>query len=228
MKRQQFFVTGTDTEVGKTFVTVALLKKFEQLGYSTLALKPIAAGCESREGQLVNDDALQLIASMTTKLPYEQVNPYPLKSAIAPHLAAQEDGRQLSVNRIVGMIRGALLNKADIILIEGAGGWLVPLNERENLADVVRELQMPVILVVGMRLGCLNHALLTAQAIRMTGLPLAGWVANCVTPAMAVREQNISTLRQRLAAPCLGVIPYSESGQPADIISSLDLTSLPL
>lgn len=207
-KLKSFFITGTDTEVGKTYVTVALLNAIRKQGLRTLALKPIAAGCELQENEWVNDDALQLSHAMTEHLPYQQLNPVALKSAIAPHLAAQQEGRRLSAERLAGMIRGALMTPADVALIEGAGGWLVPLNERETLADLVRKLEIPVILVVGIRLGCLNHALLTVQSIAACGLPLAGWVANCIDPRAAMVEENIATLKSRIGAPCLGEIPW--------------------
>ena len=221
-KLKTFFITGTDTEVGKTYVTVALLQALSRKGLRTLALKPIAAGCEAQGEVWMNEDAIQLRQAMTEALPYQQVNPIALKSAIAPHLAAQQEGRRLSADRLAGMVRGALMTPADVALIEGAGGWLVPLNERETLADLVRILQIPVILVVGIRLGCLNHALLSVQSISSFGLPLAGWVANCVDPSAAMIKENISTLESRIAAPCLGVIPwqaYAESGDRADFIN---------
>lgn len=227
--KKRFFITGTDTDAGKTFVTVLLLEALKARGVSTLALKPVAAGCEEQDGELRNDDALKLQAAMSVSLPYQQVNPIALKSAIAPHLAAEEEGRRLSVDRLAGLIRGAFMTSstsADVTLIEGAGGWLVPLNERETLANLVSELQLPVILVVGVRLGCLNHALLTAQAIAAAGLPLAGWVANCIDPNAARIEENIHTLQSMLPAPCLGVVPYVPGKQAADLVSKIDIDLL--
>ncbi|MBA53431.1 MAG: dethiobiotin synthase [Pseudomonadales bacterium] len=220
--KKRFFVTGTDTDAGKTFVSVLLLEALKAKGVSTLALKPVAAGCEEVDGLLCNDDALKLQAAMTVELPYQQVNPVALKSAIAPHIAADEEGRRLSVDRLAGLIRGALMTSADVTLIEGAGGWLVPLNERETLANLVKELELPVILVVGVRLGCLNHALLTAQAIAAAGLPLAGWVANCIDPQALRVEENIQTLQSMLPAPCLGVVPYAPEAAIADLIAKID------
>ncbi|MEE2731048.1 MAG: dethiobiotin synthase [Pseudomonadota bacterium] len=220
--KHRFFITGTDTDAGKTFVTVLLLAALKAKGLSTLALKPLAAGCEEIDGELRNDDALKLQAAMTLDVSYQQVNPIALKSAIAPHLAAAEEERRLSVDRLAGLIRGALMTPADVTLIEGAGGWLVPLNERETLANLVKELQLPVILVVGVRLGCLNHALLTAQAVAAAGLPLAGWVANCIDPDAARVEENIQTLRTMLPAPCLGVVPHAPAVTMGDLVSSID------
>lgn len=224
--KQRFFVTGTDTDAGKTFVSVLLLEAFKQRGLSTLALKPVAAGCEQIEGEWRNDDAIQLQNAMTVDLPYQQVNPIALQAAIAPHIAAAEEGRRLSVDRLAGLIRGALMTPADITLIEGAGGWLVPLNERETLANLVKNLNLPVILVVGVRLGCLNHALLTVQAVAAAGLPLAGWVANCIDPTAARIDENIQTLKAMVPAPCLGVIPHSPSMAPADLVQYLDIDLL--
>lgn len=219
MKRMRFFVTGTDTGVGKTYVSCLLLEAFKRQGLKTMALKPVAAGCETVDGQLRNDDALQLQQHMTETLSYEEVNPFALKAAIAPHLAAASEGRRLLVSRIAGMVRGAAMRPVDVTLVEGAGGWYVPLNDKETLADLVRELQLPVILVVGMRLGCLNHAILTARAIHRDGLRVAGWVANCIEPAMPELEANIQTLKTLLSAPCLGVVPHAPQADFPELAS---------
>ena len=224
--KKRFFVTGTDTDAGKTFVTVLMLEALKQRGLSTLALKPLAAGCEQVDGELRNDDALKLQAAMTVALPYQQINPIALKSAIAPHLAAEEEGRTLSVDRLAGLIRGALMTPADVTLVEGAGGWLVPLNHRETLGNLVKELELPVILVVGVRLGCLNHALLTAQAVAAAGLPLAGWVANGIDPEAAKVQENINTLKSMLAAPCLGVIPHGPQADKEALAQLIDIDLL--
>lgn len=221
MKRMRFFVTGTDTGVGKTYVSCLLLEAFKQQGLKTIALKPIAAGCETVDGQLRNDDALQLQQHMTETLAYEEINPFALEAAIAPHIAAANEGRRLLVSRIAGMVRGAAMQPADVTLVEGAGGWYVPLNDKETLADLVRELHLPVILVVGMRLGCLNHAILTARAIYRDGLRVAGWVANCIEPDMPELEANIQTLKALLSAPCLGVIPHAPQADFAKLASSV-------
>ncbi|WP_317931121.1 dethiobiotin synthase [Halioxenophilus sp. WMMB6] len=213
--RKKFFVTGTDTEVGKTFISCALLTKARQQGLTTGALKPLAAGCEEIDGQWQNDDARALQAAMTLSLPYQTVNPIALKAAIAPHIAAAQEGKRLQVARLEGFVKGALTTPADLWLVEGAGGWLVPLNPAETLADLAKSLELPVIMVVAMRLGCINHALLTAQAIKLSGLPLAGWVANCVGPQSSVLAENIGTLRALLPAPLLGVVPRCDSVEAA-------------
>ncbi|WP_348719624.1 dethiobiotin synthase [uncultured Alcanivorax sp.] len=193
-----FFVTGTDTEVGKTWVSCRLLERAREAGLSCYGLKPVAAGCEETAEGWRNDDALQLMAASSEILPYELVNPVALKAPVAPHIAARQEGKTISLARLAGYVRGALsAHKADLILIEGAGGWRVPLNDREMLSGLAAELELPVIQVVGMKLGCINHALLTAEAIQKDGLRYAGTMANCFGP-MAVQEENLLTLRQHL------------------------------
>ncbi len=203
-----FFVAGTDTGVGKTRIACALLQAAAAQGLSAFGLKPVAAGCTLQDGKWVNDDALQLIAASTVKLPYEQVNPIALRDPVAPHIAAAREGKRLSLERLEGYVRGALLRKADLVVIEGAGGWRVPLDPHHTLASLCQRLQIPVILVVGMRLGCINHALLTAEAIRSDGLTLAGWVANVVDNTTAALEENQGTLAALLGAPCIGKVPW--------------------
>ena len=215
------FIAGTDTDIGKTLVAEALLKKFAVNGQTTIALKPIAAGCENTEQGLRNDDAVALQAAATTQLPYAQVNPIALQEACAPHIAAGNEGRRLQVSRVEGICRGALMNSADVCIIEGAGGWRVPLNERESISDLAVALNTPVVLVVGMRLGCLNHAILTAEAIARDGLKLVGWVANCIDEQMPHLDENIDTLRHILPAPCLGVVPKMVGDKLAERASRL-------
>ncbi|WP_288368399.1 dethiobiotin synthase [uncultured Alcanivorax sp.] len=193
-----FFVTGTDTEVGKTWVSCRLLERAREAGLSCYGLKPVAAGCEETSDGWRNEDALQLMAASSVTLPYEIVNPVAFKAPVAPHIAAQQEGKDISLSRLVGYVRGALsAYAADLILIEGAGGWRVPLNSREMLSGLAKELDVPVIQVVGMKLGCINHALLTAEAIEKDGLRYAGTMANCFGE-MAVQEENLLTLRQHL------------------------------
>ena len=213
MAKKTFFITGTDTNVGKTLIAAGLLVAAKNNGLSTAALKPVAAGCEKTDAGLRNDDALLLQSVMTIPLAYEQINPIALQAAIAPHIAAQQEKRILSADRLAGFCRGSL-GQADFTLIEGAGGWRVPLNPQETLADVAKLLRVPVILVVGVRLGCINHALLTLEAIRNDGLLLAGWVANCIDADMPVLHENIQSLATRIPAPCLGVIPWLADAKP--------------
>ncbi|MBM7333213.1 MAG: dethiobiotin synthase [Alcanivorax sp.] len=193
-----FFITGTDTEVGKTWVGCRLLERARDAGLRCYGLKPVAAGCERTAEGPRNEDALNLMAASSVALPYEVVNPVALDAAIAPHIAAQQENRRITLAQLAGYVRGALnSHPADLVLVEGAGGWRVPLNDREMLSGLAVELNLPVIQVVGMKLGCINHALLTAEAIRADGLHYTGTVANCFGE-MDVREENLLTLRQHL------------------------------
>ena len=208
MTATPFFVTGTDTDAGKTFIAAALLELARQRGLRCAAIKPVAAGCRMVDGELVNDDALTLMAASGANLDYRAVNPVALEPAIAPHIAAAAAGVSLSADDLAAHCRRVLGSHFDFAVVEGAGGWLVPLNDYETLADVCIRLPARPILVVGMKLGCLNHALLTAAKIADEGLALAGWAANSAGPEMPHLDANIATLRSRLAAPCLGVVPH--------------------
>ena len=224
--QQRFFIAGTDTEVGKTFVSQALLAAAAGAGLSTAALKPIAAGCEPSPAGLRNEDALALQQAMSTPLTYPEINPIALEPGIAPHIAAAQVGCQLSASALVDHCLPVLASAVDFVLVEGAGGWRVPLNGEETLADTARLLGLPVILVVGLRLGCINHGLLTAEAIRNDGLRVAGWVANQVAPEMPVVAENIATLSHYLQAPCLGHIPFMTSVDYLAASQYLDMQKL--
>ncbi|AZD04892.1 MULTISPECIES: dethiobiotin synthase [Pseudomonas] len=204
---QAYFVTGTDTDVGKTTVAAGLLHAARLSGLSTAAGKPVASGCELTPKGLRNADALALLAECSLPLTYDEVNPLAFEPAIAPHLAAREAGVALTVQALLAPMRQVLAKGADFTLIEGAGGWRVPLADQDNLSDLAMALDLPVILVVGVRLGCINHALLTAEAIAQDGLQLAGWVANIIEPKTSRLEENLATLAERLPAPCLGRVP---------------------
>lgn len=199
-----YFVTGTDTDVGKTLVGCALLHAFVAQGKRVVGMKPVAAGCDAKGH---NDDVLQLIVAGNVAAAYGQINPYCFPLAIAPHIAAQRAGVVIQFSRIVQSYQ-ELAAQADVVIVEGVGGFLVPLNEQQDSADLVKELDIPVIVVVGIRLGCLNHTLLTVEAISAHGLTLAGWVANIIEADMTMREENIAALQQRITAPLLGVVPY--------------------
>ena len=205
---EALFVTGTDTGIGKTLVASALLVLAARRGLRSLGLKPLASGADATADGLRNPDALALQALASERLPYAEVNPVVLQPAIAPHIAAGDAGVKLDARGLAGACRAVLARPHDLAVIEGAGGWRVPLNARETLADVARLLDCPVVLVVGMRLGCINHALLSAEAIRADGLVLAGWVANALEPDMPRLADNLATLEQRLGAPCLGRVPH--------------------
>lgn len=223
MARKTVFITGTDTEVGKTMVSAALLYAAARVGYRTLALKPVAAGCEETAEGLRNDDALMLQAAMTEQLSYLQVNPVALAEAIAPHVAAANAGVRLSVQRLAGFCRGVMLTPADFLLIEGAGGWRVPLSDRESYAGLPVELACQVILVVDLRLGAINHALLTAEAIRRDGLQLIGWVANRASPfPMQAEAQTLAFLAQALGAPLLAELPHQTQSDPRALAQCID------
>jgi len=221
--KKAWFVTGTDTEVGKTAVSCALLHAAQRSGLRTAAVKPVAAGCDA-QGR--NEDALQLTQAMTETLDYAQVNPVALSEAVAPHIAAAREQKLLQADRLAGLCRGVMLGAAQFVLIEGAGGWRVPINSRETLADVAVALQLEVILVVAMRLGCINHALLTAEAIRRDGLHLAGWVANQAGERMSCHTENLDTLQSVLPAPLLGEIPRITPFDPKQAANSLSIRAL--
>jgi dethiobiotin synthetase len=221
-----FFVTGTDTEVGKTTIAAGLLHAARLAGLTTAASKPVASGCDMTTDGLRNSDAMALLGECTLPLRYEQVNPLAFEPAIAPHLAAREAGVNLGVAALAGPVRHLLNLRAQFSLVEGAGGWRVPLGGKETLSDLAVLLDLPVILVVGIRLGCINHALLSAEAIERDGLRLAGWVANLVDPTMSRLEENLETLTERIAAPCLGRVPHLTSACPAEIARHLDIALL--
>jgi len=203
-----YFITGTDTDAGKTLVTEAVLLAARQQGLTTLAIKPVAAGCERCAEGLRNDDAVKLMAQMTTTLSYDEVNPIAFEPAIAPHIAAQQAGQTLRLDRLITHCQRVLEQPVQLALIEGAGGWRLPLNESEYLSGLPQALRLPVILVVGMKLGCLNHALLTVEALASDGVRLAGWVANRLDANMGCFDENLLSLRSRIKAPLLGVIPF--------------------
>jgi len=223
-----YFVTGTDTEIGKTTIAAGLLHAARHAGLSTAAAKPVASGCEPTAAGLRNPDALALLGECTLPLAYAEVNPLAFAPPIAPHLAAREAGLALNVATLAPAVRAVLAKEADFTLVEGAGGWRVPLAGRESLSDLAVALGLPVILVVGVRLGCINHALLSAEAIARDGLPLAGWVANVMDPATSRLEENLATLAERLDAPCLGQVPHLPVATPAAVAAHLDLAPLDL
>lgn len=217
-----YFITGTDTGVGKTLVSCALLHAFAAQGGRVVGMKPVAAGCDE-DGQ--NEDVRQLRAASNVLVSGGQVNPYCFFQAAAPHLAAHFAGMEINLERILESY-DELSRVADEVIVEGAGGFLVPLNDRQDSADLVAMLDLPVILVVGLRLGCLNHALLTVEAIKARGLVLAGWVANTIDERMAMQNENIAALRRRIAAPLLGVIPYRKEPDVAAVAACLELDLL--
>ena len=230
MTQQAFFITGTDTGVGKTLVAASLLHAAGATGAATLGLKPVAAGGSVYAGEFQNEDARLLQMTASIALDYAQVNPVALQAAIAPHIAARQEGVSLSVAALADHCREVLQHRgADFAVVEGAGGWLVPLAGQDTMADLAAAIGLPVILVIRLQLGCLNHALLTAGAITSAGLPLAGWIGSAAPDAMAAANENLATLRERLPAPCLGVLPYlGADPNPAQAAAYLDLKPLKL
>jgi dethiobiotin synthetase len=217
-----YFVTGTDTGVGKTLVSCALMHALASQGLSVVGMKPVAAGCDDDNH---NEDVEQLRAAGTVLATYGQINPYSLYHPIAPHIAARHVGIRIDLSRILTSFR-ELLSQADEVIVEGVGGFKVPLNDQQDTAEMAQQFELPVILVVGMRLGCLNHALLTADAIAASGLRLAGWVANILTPDMPALRENIATLEQRLQAPMLGVIEYQVTPDSHEMAKQLNIQLL--
>ena len=207
MKTLSLFVTGTDTGVGKTRVSAALLQALSAHHTRVVGMKPVAAGTERINGVLANEDVVALRAASTCAVPPELDNPVLLPDPVSPHIAAARAGVKIDIAHLVACHR-ALTQLADAVVVEGAGGFLVPLSDLETGADLAQALGLPVVLVVGLRLGCLNHALLTLEAIRARGLTLAGWVANHVDPAMLAQQDNLAFLRQKIQAPLLATIPY--------------------
>ncbi|WP_372964332.1 dethiobiotin synthase [Marinobacter sp.] len=212
MAKKTYFVTGTDTGVGKTIATAAILEAARALGKRTLAMKPVASGCDRTRDGLRNEDALILQAATTENVVYDSINPIALEPAIAPHVAAVQAGKQVTAQRLIGFCRGLQIRPADLMLIEGAGGWRVPLNDRETYAAVPREMGLGVVVVVPLKLGCINHAMLTAEAIRSDGLTVAGWIANHPEKEpMSCEKETLNYLVTSMRAPCLGVLPWVDA-----------------
>ena len=223
-----YFITGTDTGVGKTICAAGLLAAFNQQGLSTIAMKPVASGCEQTPAGLRNEDAVLLMQHMTATASYAEVNPYTFIPPMAPHLAARRENITINSNVLVEQAK-QLSSRADRIVIEGAGGWLAPLNETQSFADLAMQFEIPVILVVGIRLGCLNHALLTVENMQQRGVRIAGWIANAgliETDDCLDIEENIASLVTRISAPLLGTLPRLQEQNIEKIASLLNVSSL--
>lgn len=220
MSARGVFVTGTDTGVGKTRVAVALIRALRAQGLRVVAMKPVAAGAEPG---CLNADVEALRAACDAAMSLADMNPYSFAAPIAPHIAAETAGVRIELERIAHAYT-RLATTADVVVVEGAGGWRVPLSASADMADLAARLGLPVVLVVGLKLGCLNHAILTADAIRARGLPFAGWIGNRLDPAMLETEANLAALAARLPGPCLGVMPFVADG---DAGARLDWLHLP-
>ena len=216
-----YFITGTDTGVGKTLATLAVMELLKRRGFEVAGMKPVASGCNHDATGLRSSDAMQIMHACSSTPPYSQVNPYAFEAAIAPHIAAARSSESIRIAKIVSLCRD-LEERAERVVVEGVGGWEVPLGSDTKLPDLACRLKLPVILVVGLRLGCINHALLTASAIRSTGLDFCGWIANQQQPGIEAMEENISTLQERISAPLLGVLPWREHPNPAEMAGYLE------
>jgi dethiobiotin synthetase len=210
-----YFITGTDTDVGKTYIASALIKYFCEQGLLTIGMKPVAAGAEMANGRLLNSDVTELINAGNVVADIALINPYVFAPAIAPHIAAEQVGVMISLEKIQQAF-DSLQAKADVVVVEGAGGFCVPINRQETMADLAIKLNLPVIMVVGVRLGCINHALMTAGSIKAAGLTLAGWVANRIDPNMLAIEENISTLKAMLKAPFIADVAWGKAPEFID------------
>jgi dethiobiotin synthetase len=220
---RRIFVTGTDTGVGKTRIAAGLCAAFVAAGRRVAAMKPVASGCESTPDGLRNEDAIALLRGMNVRADYSEVNPYAFAPAIAPHIAAAEAGRTIDFDLLDRCYERLALH-SDVTIVEGAGGWLAPLDAARTFADLAARWQLDVILVVGMRLGCLNHALLTVESIQRRGLRVAGWVANAIDPAFERSAENHRTLAGAIAAPCLATFPYAPQAGMDEVANKLSDT----
>ena len=220
------FVTGTDTGVGKTTITLGVMRALQARGQAVTAMKPVASGCVRTPSGLISDDARRLQACSSVDVCYDRVNPYAFEPPIAPHIAADAVGVRIDIDVIERALR-CLATDADQVLVEGVGGWLVPINRRQTMADVALALGLPVIMVVGVTLGCINHALLTAGAVQSAGLRLAGWIANRIDPECQKPDAVVTALAGWLAAPLLADIPYQSDGAlRASLAQQIDITPL--
>jgi dethiobiotin synthetase len=214
----RYFITGTDTDCGKTLVTLGFMQLCRERSLSTAGMKPVAAGALRTRGGLLNSDALAIQEQCNPPLGYRSVNPYCFEPAVAPHLAAAQADTRIDLD-MLEQAYGKLAQSHQAVVVEGVGGWKVPLNEEQDSADLCRRLNLPVVLVVGLRLGCINHSLLTVESIEASGVPLLGWVANHIDANMALAEDNIQTLKRRIKAPLLGRIPRLDNPR-ADTVST--------
>ncbi|HVW69265.1 MAG TPA: dethiobiotin synthase [Steroidobacteraceae bacterium] len=219
MSSKGIFITGTDTEVGKTVVATALARGFVANGLRVAVMKPVASGSRRTAQGLRNEDALALAAASNVAAPYDLINPYCFEPPISPHIAAEEARIPVDLAHIRRNFE-SLAAGADVVVVEGAGGWLAPIGPRESMADLARALDLPAVLVVGLRLGCINHARLSKLAIEAHGVRFAGWIANCVDPAMSRPKENLETLASVLDAPPLAIVPALKAGERAPELSA--------
>ena len=219
---QGYFITRTDTGIGKTWSTVALMQYFKNQGKSVLGMKPVASGCDEIDGQLRNEDALLLQQHASFMLPYRQVNSYAFAPPVSPHIAARQAGVEIELDEITRQYH-QLKKQAEIILVEGVGGWMVPLNAGQDIADLAQKLDIPVIVVVGIRLGCINQARMTFGALQKSGVQCHGWIAACVEQEMLMLNENIQTISQSTDMPLIAVLPYLEKLDPQRLATEIKL-----
>jgi dethiobiotin synthetase len=225
---QGFFITGTDTEIGKTTASLVLMRAFKQQGYQVAGMKPVAAGCRITPQGLRNDDAEKLLEESSLDMPYDLINPFAFEPAIAPHIAAEQTNQPITIEVITNAYK-SIASRSDIVVVEGIGGWAVPINERQTMADVAKALDLPIILVAGIRLGCLNHTLLTYSAIASQPGHGTAWIANLLGEPDPVSAQNIEYLKQTLPLAYLGTIPYYDQNSqlnPANMPLNISLLNL--
>ncbi len=208
MQLKGFFITGTDTDAGKTEVAAGIIHKIASMQYQVAGMKPIASGCDTTDVGLRNSDALQLIKAANTDISYDLINPYTFKDPIAPHIAAEQNGVEIEMEVILECYE-QITKKIDVVVVEGVGGWTVPISKICRMDDLAQALDLPVVIVVGIRLGCINHALLTYEAVKASGLQVAGWVANYVSPKDLCLEEQKQSITDRISAPLLGEIPFN-------------------
>jgi len=219
------FITGTDTDSGKTLVTLGLMHALQQKGLRVNGMKPVAAGVSEIDSEAVNEDAQLIRLQSSRQLPYELVNPHLFEPAIAPHIAAQQVDRTIDFKPVKAAFY-EIEKQSELVVVEGAGGWLVPLNEQQDVADIAVHMNLPVILVVGLKLGCINHARLSMQAIQARGCRVMGWVGSQIDPEMMNVDENIKTLKQYLPVQCLGVVPWLEERDTETVAGYIDSEAL--
>ncbi len=212
--KKAYFVTGTDTEVGKTWATLALMRHFQNQQMTVAGMKPVAAGCEMLDGELKNEDALLIQQHSSVRLAYQDLNPYAFELPVSPHLACAR--QKLDLSHILECF-SKIQQQAEVVIVEGAGGWLAPLSEQYDIADLAKAMDIPVVLVVAIKLGCINHARLSFEAIQSAAVPCVGWLAMCVDPEMQMQKENIQTLEKKIKAPLLGVLPYQDEMRVDDL-----------
>jgi len=220
-----YFITGTDTNIGKTEFAVALMRAIQERGHIVNAMKPISAGCTPSKEGLLNDDVIRLQSQSSTEMETSIINPYAFEPAIAPHIAAQEVGIEVKISHIKSNF-DRIVSNSDYVVVEGVGGWCVPINKFQTTVDILHQLHLPIIMVVGIKLGCINHAMITYQAIKAARLKCIAWVANIIDPNMQRAKQNYHAIHERLDCPCIATIPYMSTPKTEEIYRLIELDQI--